>query len=51
MSSTTRTFIAGHHRHFDDEAAKFYPKHNFPKQMFAEFAETWVGQPPTGKSK
>ena len=39
------------HSHFDDEAAKFYPKSNFPKQMFAEFAQTWVGQPPAGRSK
>ena len=37
------------HSHFEDEAQKFYPKCNFPKQMFIEFAETWVGAPPANK--
>jgi cGMP-dependent protein kinase len=30
--------------HYEDDGVKNYPQSDFPKQMFIEFAETWVGK-------
>ena len=33
-----------HVDHYEDDGVKNYPQSDFPKQMFIEFAETWVGK-------
>ena len=29
---------------YEDDGVKNYPQSDFPKQMFIEFAEAWVGK-------
>ena len=33
-----------HVDHYEDDGVKNYPQSDFPKQMFIEFAEAWVGK-------
>ena len=41
---TIRYGHAGEKHHYEDDGVKNYPQSDFPKQMFIEFAETWVGK-------